>query len=396
MTNPLPPFTYIANSEQFRWLAVELAKEPLLAIDTESNSMYAYQGEICLIQLSTRERDFIIDVLTIGDLSPLGILLEDKRIEKVLHAAEFDLMLFKRDYGFGIANLFDTMVAARVAGYKHHGLANMLKHYFDVDVDKRHQRDNWGERPLPNDSLTYAQMDTHYLPRLRDLLEGELRDIGRWAEAQELFEEAEVVPAAEPAYDPEGFWKLGQAKRLKRHEMAILRELYLWRERVAQGRDVPVFKVLLNDVIVNIARAAPHNMNQLNRVRGMPPAQVRRHGDEILAAVRRGRGANLPPPPPSPLPPPREILDCYNALQAWRKETGKARGVESDVVLTKALMWRLARAVPATTEALGQIQGLGAQRIALYGDSLLEVLAGCDETDETVEVEERDKAEDED
>ncbi|MEM6530647.1 MAG: ribonuclease D, partial [Chloroflexota bacterium] len=102
MTTQLPDYTYIEEAEQLRWLAVELSKAPMLALDTESNSMYAYEGEICLVQLSTREKDYIIDALAIDDLAPLGVLMEDPAIEKIFHAAEYDLMLFKRDYGFGI------------------------------------------------------------------------------------------------------------------------------------------------------------------------------------------------------------------------------------------------------------------------------------------------------
>lgn len=369
-------FIYIDDTEQFRWLAVELAQEPLLALDTESNSLHAYRGVVCLVQLSTRDRDFIIDPQTITDLSPLGVLLADPTIEIVMHAAEYDLRLFQRDYDFKIENLFDTMVAARVLGHHYHGLASIMKHYFGVSMDKRHQRDNWGARPLPHDSLRYAQMDTHYLPELRDLLQAELIEMGRWEEAQELFEEAQHVPPAEDVYDPEGFWDLGRSNRLKKHEMGVLREVYLLREELAAAEDVPVFKIFPNKVLVRIARAMPRTLHQLSTVRDMPGVQVRRYGEDILDAVERGRQVRLPPPPPLPRPPAPEVARRYLTLQEWRKHKGLERGVESDVVLTKDIMWQLARHVPETVDELREIKGLGPQRIALYGDSILSALNG--------------------
>src|SRR5690606_29531 len=132
--------------------------------DTESNSLYAYRERVCLIQLSTRSRDYILDPLIIVDMSPLAPLLADPGVEKVFHAAEYDLICLHRDYGFIVNNLFDTMVAARICGYKAIGLGSLLSEFLGVELDKRHQRDDWGERPLPPDSLRYAQMDTHYLP----------------------------------------------------------------------------------------------------------------------------------------------------------------------------------------------------------------------------------------
>ncbi len=374
----LPNFTYIDDTERFRWLAVELSSQPLVAIDTESNSLHAYEGVLCLIQISTRDADYIVDPLAITDLSPLKAIMEDPHIEKVMHAAEYDLMLFKRDYDFSIVNLFDTMVAARLIGHKYHGLASMMQEYFDIKLDKHHQRDDWGARPLPADSLKYAQMDTHFLPELRDILEGKIIKMGRLDEAHELFEEAQHVPPAVAAYDPEGYWKLALSNRLKKRETAILREVYLLREEIAAEENVPTFKIVTNKALVNIARDAPANMRQLNDVRAVPGAQVRRYGQRLLAAVDEGMTAPVPEPPPQPKPPPTAVADCYLMLQQWRKHKGNARGVASDLVLPKSIMWQLAYKVPQTLDDLKQIEGLGPQRVQLYGEELIELLAQFD------------------
>lgn len=378
MTLDLPQFRMIDDADTLRWLAVELANEPLLALDTESNSLHAYKEQVCLVQLSTRQQDFIIDPFVVTDLSPLGVLLAAPNIEIVLHAAEYDLMTLKRDYGFTVTNLFDTMIAARIAGYQSFGLAAMLEAHFGVKPDKRHQRDDWGKRPLAADSLLYAQMDTHYLPRLRDRLREQLAEQGRWEEAQELFREAEVVPAADNTTDPDGYWNIGRPAYLNRLQMSVLRELYQLREGLAEAEDVPTFKILTNNQLVEIAKENPRSLRQLNEVRRLPGAVVRRYGDQIIAAVARGHDAvdSLPPEPPLPTPPEPEIADRFTVLQQWRKEKGIERGVGSDMVLHKSVLWALAKNVPQSLDELRQVEGIGPVRLQLYGEELMGVLAG--------------------
>ena len=143
----LPQPTTIDSAGKLKTLARALAQEPLLAIDTESNSLYAYRERVCLIQLSTRTADFILDPFDLPDLQPLAPLFANPAIEKVFHAAEYDLMCMKRDFGFVFRNLFDTMIAARVCGRKQIGLGALLNDLAGVPVDKSHQRDDWGRRP---------------------------------------------------------------------------------------------------------------------------------------------------------------------------------------------------------------------------------------------------------
>ncbi|MEO0561194.1 MAG: ribonuclease D [Chloroflexota bacterium] len=377
MTQTLPPYTMISDADSLRWLAVELANEPLLAVDTESNSLHAYKERVCLVQLSTREHDYIIDPFEIEDMSPFGVLLADPKIEIILHAAEYDLMTLKRDYGFTVENLFDTLIAARIVGYESFGLAALLQEHFDVKPDKSHQRDNWGRRPLPPDSLAYAQMDTHYLPRLRDILIDELNEMGRLAEAKELFIEAQDVPAADNSTDYEGYWNLGRPKDLSRDQMAVLREVYLLREELAEEANSPTFKILSNQSLIEIARAKPTSLGALADVRSVGGGKVRRYGDDLLDAIERGlTGEHLPDEPPLPQPPDPVLADRYVVLQQWRKEKGIERGVGSDVVMAKDVLWDLARTLPETMDELADTAGIGPERLRLYGDDLLDVLAG--------------------
>lgn len=373
----LPPYHAINDAETLRWLAVDLASETLLAVDTESNSLHAYREQVCLIQLSTRTADYIIDPLLVEDISPLGVLLADPKIEVLFHAAEYDLMSLKRDYGITVANLFDTMVAAQVLGINHYGLSSLLKRYFNIKLDKSHQRDDWGKRPLSADSLRYAQMDTHYLPDLRDRMLDDLNAIGLVEETRELFAEAASVPLPDHSFDPEGYWKLGRPKELRRHEMSVLRELYLWREAAAEMEDVPIFKIMSNKTMLNIATTIPHNSQQLGQIRGLHSGFIRRYGDEVVEAIHRGRkgASNLPQPPPIPQPPPPEIADRYTTLQQWRKKKGVERGMRSEVIINKDVLWDLAYQTPQTLEAVQTVTGLGPRRMEIYGEELVTMMA---------------------
>lgn len=370
----LPPARYIDRASDLHALTAQLAKEPILAIDTESNSLHAYREQVCLFQVSSRSADYIIDPLALKDLAPLGKLLADPAIEKVFHAAEYDLICLKRDFGFTLHNLFDTMVAARICGHKSFGLSALLAEFMGVTSDKSHQRDDWRQRPLSIDSLHYAQMDTHYLIGLRDKLYDELKQGGYLTEAQELFVEACHVPTANGRhFDPDGYWHLGQPHTLNRREMAVLRELYLLRERLAEERDCPPFKIFSNTMLVTIAQRDPQTSDDLSQIPGLSPLLIRRYGTELLHAVKHGRDAKLPSPPRVERPDPI-TSDLYTALHDWRRRRAEQRGVESDVIMSKQTLWELARKVPTKLDDLSGIHGLGPWRLATYGTELLEVI----------------------
>ena len=179
---------WIDQPQKLRDISKELSAQDILAVDTESNSLYAYQEQVCLIQFSTREKDFLVDTLALPDLSPLEPIFKSERIMKVFHAAEYDLICLHRDYGFKFNFLFDTMIAARTLGYQNIGLGSLLEKYFHIHVEKKYQRANWGRRPLKEDMLEYARLDSHYLIPLAEILQKELRECGRWELAREDFE----------------------------------------------------------------------------------------------------------------------------------------------------------------------------------------------------------------
>ena len=370
----LPPPIVVTTPPQLEMLLAALSGQLAVAVDTESNSLYAYQERVCLIQLSTPDTDYIVDPLAGLDLSPLAGLFADLGTQKVFHAAEYDVMCLKRDFGFHFANLFDTMWAARILGWPHVGLGDVLEETFGVHTNKRYQRYNWGKRPLDPEALAYACMDTHYLLSLRRLQTNALTQRGRRDEAQEVFGQ---IAASEPmfhTFDPEGFRRIKGASDLTRCEQAILRELHTWRDQEASHQDRPLFKVLNNYTLIALAQAHPHTAEELASVSGLKPYHLRRYGRRILRAIKRGTHAR----PPEPLPPPprhsKAEIARFQELRAWRKQVAVERGVDAGVVVSNAVLWALAEQNPSTPEDLSRIEGLGPWKRKTYGEAILRVL----------------------
>jgi ribonuclease D len=378
----LPSPLVVDTADTLEQLLGELAGVHRLAVDTESNSLYAYRERVCLIQLSTDTHDYLVDpngVKEAARFGRLGDFFADPAVEKVLHAAEYDVMSLQRDFDFTFANLFDTMIAARILGWERFGLGSILEERYGVHVNKRYQRANWGKRPLPDHLLRYAQLDTHYLLPLRDELHALLEAGGHLEEAVELFDEVLLARWSRPDFDPEGFWSINGARRLDKIGIAVLQELYLYRELQARRRDLPVFKILGDHILIALAKSQPASQNALRQIEGLSPVQIRRYGGGIVRAIRNGKEA--PPPPPSRRSRrfPREAaIRRSEALHTWRKERAAQRGVPSDIVMPKDALRMLARKAPHTLGELSALNVLGPWRLKTYGAEVLRVIAEAD------------------
>lgn len=369
----LPSPELIEADRQLKSLIPRLKQHDRLAIDTESNSLYAYHERVCLIQVSMPEADVLVDPLGISDLSPLGPIFATPKIEKVFHAAEYDLVCLRRDFGFAVQGLFDTRIAARTLGRPLTGLGDLLVQEFDIHLDKRFQRANWGKRPLTQPLLEYARLDTHYLLSLRDLLAKELREAARVEEYQEAVEMLACSPPPTPSDDGQGFWGITNARKLTPEQAAVLRELFKFRDRQARRLDRPPFKVMGDATLMAIAQIAPANKAGLEGLPGMNARQIQRYGEEILSAVARGRAAPHPHYPKAE-PADQAVIARYDALRKWRKRVAAERRVESDVILPREVMWQVARRAPRSLDALNEIMACLPWRYQAYGASILEAV----------------------
>jgi ribonuclease D len=373
----LPPPVLVAAPESLSRLVAALVREPAIGVDTESNSLFAYRERVCLIQFSTPSQDYVLDPLALADISALGPVFANPAQQKIFHAAEYDLICLKRDYDFRFAGVFDTMVAARTLGWPRLGLGAILQERFGVVMNKRFQRANWGERPLTDDLLDYARLDTRYLVALEAILAQELAAAGRSEEAQEEFVRMERTPATTIAsvenISPHAFWRVNGARDLTPAQAGVLRELFLYRERQAERADRPPFKIMSDQTLVAVARTQPESPDGLEGLPGMTPAQIRRHGLRLIQSVQRGREAG-PVRPPHVEREPDSVRERYELLHQWRKRRAQARGVESDVIVPRDALWELARRNPASAEALADLEHLGPWRRAAYGAEILALL----------------------
>jgi ribonuclease D len=283
MNLPHVPATFVADAPSLDALVERLRAEPAVAFDTESNSFHVYRERVCLLQISTRAENFIVDPLAV-EVGPLGQVLCDGR-EVVMHGADYDIRCLKREWGWVLPRLFDTMVAARRLGRAGLGLSALVESHFGVRLSKSSQRSDWGRRPLTRDQIAYAALDTHYLLPLREALGGELEARGAGDEARKEFDRIASVKPHERVFDPEGWRRLKGARDLDPTGKQVLRALWLSREAHAQEIDRPPFKVLAEHTMVDLARRRPRTPVELQRFPGVTPSVLRRLGDAIRDAI---------------------------------------------------------------------------------------------------------------
>jgi len=264
-----------------------IASQPQIAIDTEADSLHSYFDKVCLIQISVPEDDLVVDPLVRVDLTKFGQILADSSVTKVFHGGDYDLRIMHRDFGFTVSNLIDTSICAQLLGYEGLGLAALLDRHFNVKVNKVHQRADWSMRPLPQDMLEYAAMDTHHLIALAAKLREELTALGRWEWAVEEFARLESVRYREVDDEAETWRKVKNIGGLDRRSLAIVRDLWLWRDALARKADRPPFKILGNDTMVDIAKEKPPTYRELSALRSVSRYHSDRYGRELAAIVRK-------------------------------------------------------------------------------------------------------------
>ncbi len=389
--NPhIPAPRLVQTAHEFSEMMAQLQTQPLIAVDTESDSLYRYTPRVCLIQISSfRDTsvqdesspdsiiDYLVDPLRLTELGPLGEILADPSVEVILHAAENDILLLHRDFGFETKNVFDTQLAARIMGRNGVGLAAILEEEFGVISDKSMQRTDWGRRPLTPQQMTYAQIDTHFLPALRSRQLDRLRERDRLREAQEGFAFLERIRYEEPT-EGRNFWSMKGTREVERGQLGLLEELWIWREQTAQRLERPPFKVVNDRVLIELTQNPPASLSDLERISGLGSHQVSRYGAEILRAVERGKQRPLPDLP-APTPRPELLLNrhdqkIFQSLRQWRSETSSARGVDPDIVFSNDLLLQIVEHKPRTVEDLSQIPAIGAWKAETYGPAILQLL----------------------
>jgi ribonuclease D len=288
----MKPLILIDTLAPFQTLVPELARQKYLAVDTESNGYYAYRERICLIQISTASEDYILDPLGIGDLNGLTRLLGDPAIEKIMHAASNDIAGLKRDFHCQVNNLFDTALACKLLGIEQLGLSRIISQHFGVELNKKWQRCDWGQRPLKPEQLEYARLDTHFLITLRHLLAKDLQERCLWEQAQEVFTKASAQEIPERAFDPRGYRRIRGFRSLNRVDKQVLEALHRYRDCRARELNRAPFRVMSNEALMRLANHRPTNIEELQKAGGLPrPYRSGRLAAELLAVLQQATHA---------------------------------------------------------------------------------------------------------
>ena len=348
-----------------------------IAVDTEGASFHRFIDRIYLLQITTRDRSAIIDPLPIGMPKRLGEILQDDQVEVVFHDADYDLRLLHQDYGWHVNNIFDTRIAAQLLGIKAFGLAALLDQFFGVKLDKKHQRADWSLRPLPPGMLDYAAQDTKYLLDLRDELRSRLEKLGRLPWAEEEFARLEGTKWEQDDASL-SFLRIKGARDLTRRELALLRELVPWRDSVAREVDRATFRVMGNEVLLEIARTAPKTVKELSTLKGMPRGILDRGASAILGAVQRGLEVAEEHLPRFPRSPKWEREDDFDErvskLKSVRDAAATRLNLDPGVLCSRERLEAIARRKPEKVGDLEDVPGLRKWQIEEMGSDFVAVL----------------------
>lgn len=367
------PLVWVDTNQKLMDMIYDLKNHQSIGVDTESDSLYVYKEKVCLIQISTTDKDYLVDPLKIQDLSPLNEIFKDDQIEKIFHAAEYDLICLKRDYDFEVNHIFDTMIASRILGKKAIGLSALLETYFQVNVNKKYQRANWGIRPLSEEMLDYARQDSHYLIQLRDILDKELTDKNKREIAKEDFVRMSLVQHTNGLKNDDHVWKILKGNHISPHQTALLFDLYNYRESLAEKLNRPPFKVFGNQVILKLIEEEPGTLDDLKNIRGLSPKIINKNGKDILNIIKLAKTKKPVYKKFKPKPSPTFLL-YYDNLKKWRKKTGDRLNVESDIILPKDIIEMISQTQPKTLDDLAKVMREVPYRFSQFGEEILEVL----------------------
>lgn len=369
--------------------AVErLSRHAEVAVDIESNGLFAYKATLCIVQLAAGDEVVVVDARTMAGapLAPLAPLLASAEIAKIVHDVAFDARILA-DAGLVLANVHDTSIAARMLGRAATGLASLLSSELGIAIDKKMQHHDWGARPLDRAAIAYLAGDVIHLGALAAKLFAEVDARGIAAEVAEetRYRLAQAAAAARTPDARPPFSRLKGVDKAPEEDLPYLRRLADLRERKARELDVPPYKVLTPDVLFAIARARPKTMADLEKIRGATQGRrARSLAAEILREVAQAaKDGPLPeadkaivarPRPPAAVARTRRARE--QSLTKWRRDEAKKRGVDEQVVLPGHCVQDLADLSAPTLDAIAGVAGLGAFRVARDGAAILAALGG--------------------
>jgi ribonuclease D len=370
-------YEIIRTAAELENLAGRLQKEKTIGVDLEADSMYHFKEKVCLVQIATRDINAVIDSLQIRDLSALKPIFNHGEIRKVFHGADYDIRSLFRDFQIIVNNLFDTQLACRFLGIKETSLEAVLRKRYQINLNKKFQRKDWSRRPLPEEMMTYAAEDVRYLVPLAQHLESKLKLMGRlsW-----VAEECEHLSKVRPVEGEPGalFLHFKGAGKLDRPSLAVLEALLQFRKKIGRKKDKPLFRIVSNGSLMNLAAAKPMSLKHLKKTNALSPDQINMYGREIVAAVKAARNIadSALPVYPRKRPPAvsAQIGKRVKALRNWRDFQAKKLDIDPALILTNALISTLATQNPLRINELSKIAEMKKWQRNTFGKDVVSIL----------------------
>jgi len=332
----------IVDSHQLADFLPALRAAEWIALDTEADSRHAYPEKLCLVQISIVGADVLIDPLAKLDLTPLWDTLRGR--ELILHGSDYDLRLLSSQQNFRPHAVFDTMIAARLTGCEKFGLGDLVQKFIGVTLEKASQKADWGRRPLTEKMIDYARSDTRHLKPLVNLLHQQLVEKGRlvWLEESCARLVAEATQPVPPDHD--GEWRLKGSNRLAPPALAVLRELWHWREKEAVANNRPPYFVMAHEALMAVAERAVAGVDYEPLVPfRMPDRRKQRLRESVL------RGLEVPAVE-QPQPVRGEIVRWtvaqkkrFEALEQRRNRVASQLKIDPTLIASKATLGELIR-----------------------------------------------------
>jgi ribonuclease D len=313
-----------------------------IAVDTEADSLHAYPEKVCLIQISTSAGDRLVDPLAGFSIDPLLDALSGHQL--IMHAADYDMRLLYKHHAFTPGSIFDTMLAARLLGYREFGLGALVEKILGVKLDKGPQKADWARRPLTERMEVYARNDTHYLKKLANHLTAELTEKHRLDWHREWCTRLISECSAPPPDDSDTVWRIKGAHVLNRPGLAVLRELWQWREDEAIAANRPPFFILAHEKMIALSEAAAANQ-EIEPIfpRHLSPRRREGIGKSIKAAFVRSPDS-FPNVLRHRAPRPTEAeRRRYFGLEERRDAAAHTLGIDATIIASRSVLGELAK-----------------------------------------------------
>ena len=373
-----PSYRFIRTPAELERFVERISREEILAVDLEADSMFHYQEKVCLLQMAGNGENVVIDPLEVSDLSPLAPVFKDKAVCKVFHGSDYDVRSLYRDFSIEINNLFDTQLASMFIGERETSLGAVVCNRFGIRLDKRYQKKNWSRRPLPEGMIEYAASDVYHLIPLARMLMDELEEKGRLDWVKEECDYLSAVRPVDNGSDPL-FLRFRGAGRLPRRNLAVLEGLLQYRRELAEKKDRPLFKVFSNTALQKIATEMADSPQAMEAARCLSAKQIRIYGKALSGIVKKAKRLgekDLPTYPrkrrPSVSP---KVPERIKIIKAWRDRQAERMGLDSALLLNKALMTAIAVKKPADIQGLRTVEGIRNWQVKEFGEAVLTVLS---------------------